>query len=84
MPLSHPSKSKVSTSNQVQFYKEVNPLARPESFEQLPKIPRHSITRQHNRVHGCQGHATTINNFANMLCAILKKHDGATATKVRP
>jgi hypothetical protein len=37
MPLSHPSKSKVSTSDQVEFYQKMNPLAHPEGLEQLPE-----------------------------------------------
>jgi hypothetical protein len=40
MPLSHPFKGKIFTSNQVEFYQKMNPLACPESLEQLPKIPR--------------------------------------------
>jgi hypothetical protein len=40
--------------------------------------------RQHDRIHGCQGFATTINSFTNMLRTILKKHDGVTTTGIRP
>jgi hypothetical protein len=45
MPFSHPSKGKISTSNQVEFYQKMNSLACPESLEQcrgddLGGVPR--------------------------------------------
>jgi hypothetical protein len=33
MPLSHPSKGKIRTSNQVELYQELNPLACLEGLE---------------------------------------------------
>jgi hypothetical protein len=33
MPLLHPSKGKIRTSNQVELYQEMNPLACPEGLE---------------------------------------------------
>jgi hypothetical protein len=84
MPLSHPPKGKVSSSNQIEFYQKVNPLARPESLEHLSKICRQRIVRQHNRVHGRQRYPTTINGFFDMLRSILKKYNGTTAPGIRP
>jgi hypothetical protein len=79
MSLSHPSKSKVSTSDQVEFYQKINPLARPEGLEQLPETSRRRVARKHNRIHGRQRCLTTINRFSNMLSTILKKYNGTTA-----
>jgi hypothetical protein len=84
MLFSHPSKGKIRTSNQVEFYQKMNPLACPESFEQLPKIPRQRVAGEHNRIHGCQRCLTTINYFPNMLSTMLKKHNGTTAPGIRP
>jgi hypothetical protein len=84
MPLSHPPKGKIHTSNQIEFYQKMNPLACPESLEQLSKIPRQRVAGEHNRIHGCQRCLTTINYFPNMLSMILKKHNGTTVPGVRP
>jgi hypothetical protein len=84
MPLSHPSKGKIRTSNQIELYQKMNPLACPEGLEQLSKIPRQWVAGEHNRVHGCQRCLTTINYFPNMLSTMLKKHNGTTAPGIRP
>jgi hypothetical protein len=84
MPLSHPSKGKIRTSNQIELYQKMNPLACPEGLEQLSKIPWQWVAGEHNRVHGCQRCLTTINCFPNMLSTILKKHNGTTAPGIRP
>jgi hypothetical protein len=84
MPFSHPSKGRISTSNQVEFYQKMNPLACPESLEQLSKTLRRRVAREHNRIHGCQRCLTTINCFSNVLSTILKKHNGMTAPGIRP
>jgi hypothetical protein len=84
MPLSHPPKGKIRTSNQIELYQKVNPLACPEGLEQLSKSPRQWVAGEHNRVHGCQRYLTTINRFPNMLSAILKKHNGTTPPRIRP
>jgi hypothetical protein len=84
MPLSHPSKGKVSSSNQIEFYQKVNPLARPESLEQLSKISRQRVVRKHNRVHGCQRYPTTINGFSDMLHPILERYNGTAAPRIQP
>jgi hypothetical protein len=78
MPFSHPSEGKISTSNQVEFYQKMNPLACPESLEQLSKTPRQRVARKHNRIHGRQRCLTTINRFSNMLSTILKKYNATT------
>jgi hypothetical protein len=43
IPLSHPSEGKISTSDQIEFYQKMNPLARPEGLEQLPEISRRRV-----------------------------------------
>jgi hypothetical protein len=84
MPFPHPPKGKISTSNQVEFYQKMNPLACPESLEQLSKTPRQRVARKYNRIHGCQRDLTTINRFSNMLSTILKKYNGMMASGIRP
>jgi hypothetical protein len=84
MPFSHPSKGKISTSNQVEFYQKMNPLACPESLKQLSKTPRRRVAREHYIIHGCQRCLTTINCFSNVLSMILKKHNGTMAPRIRP
>jgi hypothetical protein len=56
---------KIRTSNQIEFYQKMNPLACPESLEQLSKIPRQRVLGEHNRIHGCQRYLTNINCFPN-------------------
>jgi hypothetical protein len=84
MPFSHPSESKVSTSNQVEFYQKMNPMARPKGLEQLPKTSRQTVARKHNRIHGRQRCLTTIDRLSNMLSTILKKYNGTMAPGIRP
>jgi hypothetical protein len=84
MPLSYPSKGKISTSYQVQLYQMMNSLARPENVEQLLETFWRRITRKHNRVHGCQRSLTTIDRFSNMLSMILQKNNGTAMSWINP
>jgi hypothetical protein len=38
MPLSHPSMGKIHTSNQIELYQKMNPLACLEGLEQLSTV----------------------------------------------
>jgi hypothetical protein len=38
MPFPHPSKGNIRTSNQIELYQKMNPLACPDGLEQLSKI----------------------------------------------
>jgi hypothetical protein len=84
MPLWHPSEGKVITSDQIEFYQKMNPLAHLEGLEQLPEISRWRVARKHNRIHGHQRRLTTVDRFSNMLSMILKKYNGTTAPGIRP
>jgi hypothetical protein len=84
MPLSYPSKGKISTGHQVQLYQMMNASARPENIEQLLETLRRRIARKHNRIHGCQQFLTTINHFSNMMGVILQKNNGAATTQINP
>jgi hypothetical protein len=84
MPLSHPFVGKIRTSNQIELYQKMNPLACPEGLEELSKIPWQWVAGEHNKVHGCQRCLTTINCFPNMLSTILKKHNGTSVQGIRP
>jgi hypothetical protein len=84
VPLPYPSKGKISTSHQVQFYQTMNASPCPENIEQLPKILWWTIMGKHNRIHGCQRFSTTIDRFYDMLSTILQKNDGTAKTRINP
>jgi hypothetical protein len=72
VPLPHPAKSKVGTSNQVKLYKLMNTLTHLKNFEQLAEILWKRVLGEHRRKHRRQGLLTAINNLSNMLGVILQ------------
>jgi hypothetical protein len=74
VPLLHLAKSKVGTSNQVKLYKPMNTLTPLENFEQLTKILRERVPREHYRKPSRQRLSTTINSLSNMLGMILQQN----------
>jgi hypothetical protein len=79
MPLSHPSKSKIGTSNQIQLYQAMDTSTSLEDIQQLTETRVKEISWKHDKEHSRQSASTTLHGFFNMLGATLQpNHSMAT------
>jgi hypothetical protein len=84
MPLSHPSKRKIGTSNQIQLYKAMDTSTSLEDIQQLMEIRGKGISWKHGSEHSRQRPSTTFHDFCNMLGTILQPDHSMATTCIRP
>jgi hypothetical protein len=83
MPLSHPSKSKFGSSNQIQLYQAMDTSPSLEDIQQLTEIHRKEISWKHDREYSRQSPSTTFHCFFNVLGMILQPNHSMATTCIR-
>jgi hypothetical protein len=84
MPVLHPSKSKIGSSNQIELYQAMDTSTSLEDIQQLTEIRGKGIPWKHNREHSRQSPSTTFHGFFNMLGTILQPDHSMVMACIRP
>jgi hypothetical protein len=80
----HPSKSKLSSSNQLKLDEVVNICDSTELSHQLSKISRRRIPREHSVVNHRQNGSAVIDKFVNLRYSILKLNNSKASSMISP
>jgi hypothetical protein len=80
----HPSKSKLSSSNQLNPNKMANIFAVPEFSHQVGKILGFRIPRKHSAVNHCQNRPAVFDKFANLRYLVLELNYGKASPMISP